>query len=99
VRVLGGEVTGLSLGVLHSQAEPSTSRPCTWRSFMRQRARCWIMPEADIVSLLRLIDESVSSPRIEVRHRDANVVLRRSTAPIRVRWCHRNGPDRSSLLW
>ena len=38
---------------------------------MRQRARGWIMPEADIVSLLRLIDERVSSPKIEVRHRDS----------------------------
>ena len=43
---------------------------------MRQRARGWIMPEADIVSLIRLIDERVSSPRIEVRHRDTLIRLR-----------------------
>jgi hypothetical protein len=43
---------------------------------MRQSARGWIMPEADILSLLRLIDERVSSPKIEVRHRDALIRLR-----------------------
>ena len=43
---------------------------------MRQRARGWIMPEADIVTLLRLIDERVSSPKIEVRHRDSLIRLR-----------------------
>ena len=43
---------------------------------MRQRTRGWIMPEADIVSLLRLIDERVSSPKIEVRHRDTLIRLR-----------------------
>ena len=43
---------------------------------MRQRARGWIMPKSDIVSLLRLIDERVSSPRIEVRHRDTLIRLR-----------------------
>jgi hypothetical protein len=35
---------------------------------MRQSARGWIMPEADILSLLRLIDERVSSPEIEAQH-------------------------------
>ena len=43
---------------------------------MRQKARGWIMPEADILSLLRLIDERVSSPKIEVRHRDTLIRLR-----------------------
>jgi hypothetical protein len=43
---------------------------------MRQRTRGWIMPEADIVSLLRRIDERVSSPKIDVRHRDALIRLR-----------------------
>jgi hypothetical protein len=43
---------------------------------MRQRTRGWIMPEADILSLLRLIDERVSSPKIEVRHRDTLIRLR-----------------------
>jgi hypothetical protein len=43
---------------------------------MRQTTRGWIMPEADIVSLLRRIDERVSSPKIDVRHRDALIRLR-----------------------
>jgi hypothetical protein len=43
---------------------------------MRQRTRGWIMPEADILTLLRLIDERVSSPKIEVRHRDTLIRLR-----------------------
>jgi hypothetical protein len=43
---------------------------------MRQRARGWIMPEADILSLLRLIDERISSPKIEVRRRDSLIRLR-----------------------
>ena len=43
---------------------------------MRQRARGWIMPESDIVSLIRLIDERVSSPRIEAQHRDTLIRLR-----------------------
>jgi hypothetical protein len=43
---------------------------------MRQRARGWIMPEADILSLLRQIDERARSPKIEIRHRDALIRLR-----------------------
>ena len=43
---------------------------------MRQRTRGWIMPVADILLLLGLIDERVSSPKIEVRHRDALIRLR-----------------------
>jgi len=43
---------------------------------MRQRARGWIMPEADILSLLRLIDQRINLPEIEVRHRDALIRLR-----------------------
>jgi hypothetical protein len=43
---------------------------------MRHRTRGWIMPKADIRSLLRLIDERVSSPKIEVRHRDTLIRLR-----------------------
>jgi hypothetical protein len=43
---------------------------------MWQRAHGWIMPEADIVSVLRLIDERVSSPKIDVRHRDVLIRLR-----------------------
>jgi hypothetical protein len=34
------------------------------------------MPEADILSLLRLIDERVSSPKIEGQHRDTLIQLR-----------------------
>jgi hypothetical protein len=43
---------------------------------MRQRTRGWIMPEADILQTLRLIDERVSSPKVEVRHRDTLIRLR-----------------------
>ncbi len=43
---------------------------------MRQRTRGWIMPEADMLSMLRLIDERVRSPEIDVRHRDALIRLR-----------------------
>ena len=43
---------------------------------MHQRRRGWIMPEADMLSMLRLIDERVRSPEIEVRHRDALIRLR-----------------------
>ena len=43
---------------------------------MRQRTRGWIMPKADILSMLRLIDERVSSPKIEVRYRDTLIRLR-----------------------
>ena len=43
---------------------------------MRQRTRGWIMPEADMLSMLRLIDERIRSPEIDVRHRDALIRLR-----------------------
>jgi hypothetical protein len=43
---------------------------------MRQRTRGWIMPEADMLSMLKLIDERVRSPEINVRHRDALIRLR-----------------------
>ena len=43
---------------------------------MRQRVRGWIMPEADILLLLRLIDERITSSQIEVRHRDSLIRLR-----------------------
>jgi hypothetical protein len=43
---------------------------------MRQRVRGWIMPEADISSLLRLIDERITSSQSELRHRDALIRLR-----------------------
>ncbi len=43
---------------------------------MHQKRRGWIMPEADMLSMLRLIDERVRSPEINVRHRDALIRLR-----------------------
>jgi hypothetical protein len=43
---------------------------------MHQRRRGWIMPEPDMLSMLRLIDERVRWPEIDVRHRDALIRLR-----------------------
>jgi hypothetical protein len=43
---------------------------------MRSQRRGWTMPEEDMRSLLRLIDEKVRSSEIEVRHRDALIRLR-----------------------
>ena len=43
---------------------------------MHQRGRGWIMPEADMLSMLRLIDERIRSPEMDVRHRDALIRLR-----------------------
>ncbi len=43
---------------------------------MGPRAHGWIMPEADILPLLSLINERISSPKIEVRHRDTLIRLR-----------------------
>ena len=43
---------------------------------MHQRRRGWIMPEADMLSMLKLIEERVRSPEIDVRHRDALIRLR-----------------------
>jgi hypothetical protein len=34
------------------------------------------MPEADILQTLRLIDERINSPKIDVRHRDTLIRLR-----------------------
>ena len=42
---------------------------------MRYRTRGWIMPEADIPTMLRLIDEKIRSPGIDVRHYDALIRL------------------------
>jgi hypothetical protein len=36
------------------------------------------MPEADMLSMLRLIDERIRSPEINVRHRDALIRLKTS---------------------
>ena len=43
---------------------------------MRHKMRGWIMSEADMLSMLRMIDERVRSPEIDVRHRDALIRLR-----------------------
>ncbi|MPR13300.1 hypothetical protein [Microvirga tunisiensis] len=43
---------------------------------MRYRTRGWIMPEADVLAMLRLIDERIRSSQIEVRHRDVLIRLR-----------------------
>lgn len=43
---------------------------------MRQKKRGWIMSETDILSMLRLLDERIGSPHIEVRHRDISIRLR-----------------------
>ena len=43
---------------------------------MHERRHGWIMPEADMLSMLRLIEERVRSPEINVRHRDALIRLR-----------------------
>ena len=59
-----------------AKVSPHNLARIDWGSFMRQRTRGWIMPEADIRSLLRLIDERISSPKVEVRHRDALIRLR-----------------------
>ncbi len=43
---------------------------------MRQRSRGWIMPEADILLMLRAIDEKMRSRVIDARHQDVLVRLR-----------------------
>ncbi len=36
----------------------------------------WVMPEADMLVMLGLIDEKIRSPGIDVRHRDVLIRLR-----------------------
>lgn len=43
---------------------------------MRNRSPSWIMPEADMLAMLKLIEEKIRSPKIDVRHCDAMVRLR-----------------------
>jgi hypothetical protein len=43
---------------------------------MRPQTRGWIMPEADMLAMLRLIDEKIRSPKIDVRHQDVLIRLR-----------------------
>jgi hypothetical protein len=65
-------------GILNGQASSIT----TWLpyalggSIMRPQTRGWIMPEADMVAMLRLIDEKIRLAEIETRHRDALIRLR-----------------------
>jgi hypothetical protein len=48
----------------------------TREQLMRSQRGGWTMPEEDMRSLLRLIEEKVRSSEIEVRHRDALIRLR-----------------------
>ncbi|WP_262270469.1 hypothetical protein [Microvirga yunnanensis] len=43
---------------------------------MRHETRGWIMPEADMLAMLRLIDEKIRLAEVETRHRDALIRLR-----------------------
>jgi hypothetical protein len=43
---------------------------------MRHQMRGWFMPEADMLSMLRLINEKICSTEIETRHRDTLIRLR-----------------------
>jgi hypothetical protein len=43
---------------------------------MRPQTRGWIMPEADMRSMLKFIDEKIRLAEIETRHRDALIRLR-----------------------
>ena len=48
----------------------------SWEYNMRSRQRGWIMPEEDIPSMLRMIEEKIASSEIEVDHRHALIRLR-----------------------
>jgi len=43
---------------------------------MQQKTCGWIMPGAESLSLLRLIEERIRSPKAEIRHRDTLIRLR-----------------------
>jgi hypothetical protein len=43
---------------------------------MRSRARGWIMPAEDILSMLQMIEEKIASSEIEVQHRHSLIRLR-----------------------
>ncbi len=43
---------------------------------MRSRQCGWIMPEEDIRSMLRMIEEKIASSEIELQHRHALIRLR-----------------------
>jgi hypothetical protein len=64
-------------GVLNRQVSITTWLPyALGGSIVRPQTRRWITPEADILSMLRLIDEKICSTEIETRHRDALIRLR-----------------------
>jgi hypothetical protein len=64
-------------GILNGQASITTWLPyALGGSIMRPQTRGWIMPEADMVAMLRLIDEKIRLAEIETRHRDALIRLR-----------------------
>jgi hypothetical protein len=64
-------------GILNRQVSITTWLPDALRgSIMRPQMRGWIMPEADMRSMLRLIDEKINSKEIETRHCDALIRLR-----------------------
>jgi hypothetical protein len=64
-------------GILNRQALITTWLPyALGGSIMRPQTRGWIMPEADMLSMLRLIDEKICSTEIETRHRDTLIRLR-----------------------
>jgi hypothetical protein len=43
---------------------------------MSRKSRRWIMPEPEITSMLKLIEERIRSREIDVRHRDTLIRLR-----------------------
>jgi hypothetical protein len=64
-------------GILNGQASITTWLPyALGGSIMRPQTRGWIMPEADMVAMLRLIDEKIRLAEIETRHRGALIRLR-----------------------
>jgi hypothetical protein len=66
-----------SIFVLKCQALKSTSLLyAPGGSIMRHKGRGWIMPEADMLSMLRLIDEKICSAKIKTRHRGVLIRLR-----------------------
>jgi hypothetical protein len=66
-------------GTLNRQVSITTWLPfAPGGTFMRQRSRGWFMPEADMRSMLRLIDEKIRSRMIDVRHQDVLIRLRES---------------------
>jgi hypothetical protein len=63
--------------ILNDQVSITTWLPyALGGSIMRPQTRGWFMPEADMLSMLRLIDEKIRSPKIDIRHRDVLIRLR-----------------------